>query len=117
MSNMNNHGGARPNTGVRYEKSEAVQSYDEARARNEAAKAELNEIEVLVKSKEYGSRAAFRQGCAMALAALAQTLRSVPDNLERRMGVSPEIAAEVGHQIDDALQDLATEFEMLTENA
>lgn len=88
--------------------------FDAARARNESAKAQLNELDLQIKSGEYGSRASFRQAAATALAALAQTLRSVPDNLERKLGVSPEIAAAVSEQIDAALDDLASEFEMMT---
>ncbi len=97
-----------------YVRPEEVKDFEIARARNEHAKAQLNELAVKIKSGEYGSRAAFRQACATALASLAQTLRSVPDNLERKLGVSPEVAAEVGHLIDDSLNDLASEFEMMT---
>lgn len=102
----------RPSAG--YVKAAEVKDYDIAKARNELAKAELNELEVKIKTGEYGSRIAYRQAAATALASLAQTLRSVPDNLERRLGVSPEIAQEVGNQIDAALDDLASEFEMMT---
>ena len=114
---LNGHGGPRPGSGKKpndYVKPKSVQDFDAARARNELAKAELNELEVKIKTNEYGSRAAFRQASATTLAALAQTLRSVPDNLERKLGVSPEVAAEVGIQIDAALNDLALEFEMMT---
>jgi predicted nucleic acid-binding Zn-ribbon protein len=107
----------RPGGGVKpaaYVRPEEIRDYDQAKARNETAKAELNELEVKIKTGEYGSRAAYRQAAATALASLAQTLRSVPDNLERRLGVSPEVAQEVGNQIDAALDDLASEFEMMT---
>ena len=104
-------GGAKPGGYVRPEE---IKDYDQAKARNETAKAELNELEVKIKTGEYGERAAYRQAAATALASLAQTLRSVPDNLERRLGVSPEVAQEVGDQIDAALDDLASEFEMMT---
>lgn len=104
-------GGRKP---AGYVRPEEIRDFEVARARNEHAKAQLNELTFKIKSGEYGSRAAFRQACATALAALAQTLRSVPDNLERKLGVSPEVAAEVGHLIDDSLNDLASEFEMMT---
>ena len=107
----------RPGAGSKpaaYVRPEEVRDYDQAKARNETAKAELNELEVKIKTGEYGSRAAYRQAAATALASLAQTLRSVPDNLERRLGVSPDVAQEVGNQIDAALDDLASEFEMMT---
>lgn len=111
------HGGARAGAGAPakgYVKPKAASNYDEARARNELAKAELNELEVKTKTGEYGSRAQFRQASATAIAALAQTLRSIPDNLERKLGVSADVAGEVGVLIDNALNDLASEFEMMT---
>ena len=120
MTSIAGHGGFRPNAGRKtadYVKPQESLDYDAARARNELAKAELNELEVKVKTGEYGSRASFRQAAATALSSLAQTLRSVPDNLERRLGVSPEVAQEVGNQIDAALDDLATEFEMMTNDS
>ena len=57
------------------------------------------------------------EATATALSALSQTLRSVPDNLERTLGLSPDIAQEVGRQIDAALDDMATRFEELTVQA
>lgn len=67
----------------------------------------------------YGSvwRAEVQAATATALSALSQTLRSVPDNLERTLGLSPDIAQEVGRQIDAALDDMATRFEELTAQA
>lgn len=109
-------GGARPGAGAKprgYEKPESQKDYDSARARNEQAKAELNELELKIKSGEYGSRAAFRQAAATAMASLAQTLRSVPDNLERKLGISPDVADEVGKAIDSALSDISAEFQMM----
>lgn len=115
---LNGHGGARRGAGRKtadYVKPQAAQDFDAARARNELAKAELNELELKVKTGMYGSRDSFRQACATALAALTQTLRSVPDNIERKLGVAPEVAQEVGQLIDDAMADLAGEFQMMTE--
>ncbi|UZZ64581.1 terminase small subunit [Curvibacter phage PCA1] len=114
---VRSHGGAREGAGrpaKGFVKPKASTDYDLARARNELAKAELNELDVKVKTGEYGSRAQFRQASATAIAALAQTLRSIPDNLERKLGVTPEVASEVSVLIDNALNDLASEFEMMT---
>lgn len=111
------HGGARAGAGAHakgYVKPTAASEYDQARARNELAKAQLNELDVKIKTGEYGSRAQFRQASATAIAALAQTMRSIPDNLERKLGVSADVATEVGVLIDNALNDLASEFEMMT---
>lgn len=107
-------GGARPGAGRKpadYVPSEDRLDYEAARARNEAAKADLNEHELAVKRGEYVLRSEVQEATATALSALAQTLRSVPDNLERVLGVSPEVAQEVGVQIDAALADMAHRFE------
>lgn len=89
--------------------------YEAARARNEAAKAALNELELAIRKGEYVERAAVREAASTALASLAQTLRSVPDNLERRLGLAPEIAQEVGMMIDQALDEVADQFEAMAE--
>ena len=91
--------------------------YEAARARNESAKADLNELDLAIKRGEYVPRAEVQAATATALSALSQTLRSVPDNLERTLGLSPDIAQEVGRQIDAALDDMATRFEELTVQA
>ena len=67
-----------------------------------------------IKRGEYVPRAEVQAATATALSALSQTLRSVPDNLERTLGLSPEVAQEVAQQIDAALDDMATRFEELT---
>ena len=87
--------------------------YEAARARNEAAKADLNELELGIKRDEYVLRSSVQEATATALAALSQTLRAVPDNLERKLGVSPDVALEVGVLIDAALDDVANKFEEL----
>jgi hypothetical protein len=60
-------------------------------------------------------RAQVRQASATALSAVAQTLPSVPDNLERKLGVQPEVAQEVGVLIDAALDEVANQFEAITD--
>lgn len=89
--------------------------YEAARARNESAKADLNELEFQVKLGTYVLRSEVQAATATALAALSQTLRAVPDNLERKLGVSPDVALEVGYLIDAALNDVANRFEELTQ--
>ncbi|CAG2126893.1 hypothetical protein LMG31506_00225 [Cupriavidus yeoncheonensis] len=112
----NGHGGSRPGAGRKpkdYEKPEAVVDFEEARARNESAKADLNELEFKIKSGEYVARAAVVQATATAYAAIAQALRSLPDNLERRLALDPEVAEEIGRQIDEALGELAGVLEKM----
>lgn len=91
--------------------------YEAARARNEAAKADLNEHELAVKRGQFVERAAVEQATATALAALSQALRSVPDNLERKLGTEPEVAREVGLAIDAALDEAANAFESMFNEA
>lgn len=113
-------GGARPGAGRKpadYVPSDDRLDYEAARARNESAKADLNELDLAIKRGEYVPRAEVQAATATALSALSQTLRSVPDNLERTLGLSPDIAQEVGRQIDAALDDMATRFEDLTVQA
>ena len=113
-------GGARPGAGRKpadYVPSDDRLDYEAARARNESAKADLNELDLAIKRGEYVPRAEVQAATATALSALSQTLRSVPDNLERPLGLSPDIAQEVGRQIDAALDDMATRFEELTVQA
>ena len=113
-------GAARPGAGRKpadYVPSDDRLDYEAARARNESAKADLNELDLAIKRGEYVPRAEVQAATATALSALSQTLRSVPDNLERTLGLSPDIAQEVGRQIDAALDDMATRFEELTVQA
>lgn len=99
-------------------KPEAIEDFEEARARNESAKADLNELEFKIKSGEYVARVAVVQATATAYAAIAQALRSLPDHLERRLALAPEVAEEIGRQIDEALGELAGVLEkMRGENA
>lgn len=115
----NGHGGARTGAGRKpkdYVKPEAIEDFEEARARNESAKADLNELEFKVKSGEYVARSAVIQATATAYATIAQTLRSLPDHLERRLALAPEVAEEVGRQIDEALGELAAVFERMEAN-
>lgn len=108
-------GGARPGAGRKTRRLRAQRRpprrHEAARARNESAKADLNGLDLAIKRGEYVPRAEVQAATATALSALSQTLRSVPDNLERTLGLSPDIAQEVGRQIDAALDDMATRFE------
>lgn len=110
------HGGYRPGSGRKpagYVKSEDLQDLDKQKARHEKLKADLAEIELRTRSGELVMRAETQRAAATALSTLAQALRSVPDTLERKHNVSPEIAEAVGKEIDDALDNLASAFEMM----
>jgi phage terminase Nu1 subunit (DNA packaging protein) len=109
-------GGARPGAGRKpagYEQPQERIDYERERARNEKAKADLNELEFKVKSNEYVPREAVQQAAATMLALVAQTLRSIPDTLERRINTSPEITEVIGIEIDNILEGLGDELRML----
>lgn len=110
-------GGARAGAGRKplgYEKPQETLEFERARARNEKAKADLNELEYKVKSREYVPRAAVQQAAATLLATIAQTLRSLPDTLERKYNLTPEITEKIGETIDQQLDSISKDLEMLT---
>lgn len=112
----NGHGGARRGAGRKpdsYVPSADEITFDSAKARNERAKADLNELEYKIKSGQFLPRVAIQQAAATTIASFAQSVRSIPDNLERTLGVSPEVAEAVGRALDAALEDLANEFCMM----
>jgi phage terminase Nu1 subunit (DNA packaging protein) len=109
-------GGAREGAGRKpagYIKPQEIIDFERERARNEKAKADLNELDFKVKSNEFVPRAAVQQAAATMLATIAQTLRSVPDTLERRLNLPPDVAEAVGTEIDYVLEGLASELQLL----
>ena len=108
-------GGARRGAGAKpqgYQKPEEQLDYDKAKARNEAAKAALNELDFKVKSGEYVSRAAVRQATATVMASLVQGMRSLSDNLERQ-GLPPEWCVKVDEAVNASLSEVGAELELL----
>ena len=87
--------------------------YASARARKEVALADKAEMEAEVMAGTLVSREAVRNATATAFAAIAQTLQSIPDRLERQDGISLEVAAKVQAAIDAATDDLSAELERM----
>ena len=87
--------------------------YEEWKAKNERAKALTGELEFLKESGQWIPRDAVRMRSATAFATASQTLRSIPDNLERRFSLSPEVVEAVGNLIDDILSDMSVELEQM----
>lgn len=85
--------------------------YAGAKARKEAALAAKAELDFRVKAGLYLPREAVRSALATAYQAVSQALRSIPDNLERKLGISPEIAEAVGISIDEAMGELSLAME------
>lgn len=74
--------------------------YTDARAAHEYWKAQLAEQEFKKRSGDLLDRAQVEQAAATVLATIAQTLRSIPDNVERVAGLTPEMAEEVERIVD-----------------
>lgn len=111
-------GGTRENAGRKPKEindltKDAHVEYTAARAKKEKALADMAELEYEIKSGNYLPREDVRQAIATAFATVAQTLRSIPDNIERTLGVSAEIAEEVGKLIDNSMEDLSIELEKI----
>jgi len=117
-TSFSGRGGARAGAGAKpagYVKPDEVVDYEKAKARNEEAKAGLNELELKIKSGEYVARAQVRQASATMLATISQTLRSISDDLERR-GVPPEVCVQVEAAVNETLADAARDLAMLTDD-
>lgn len=127
-----NRGGARANSGrktaaqTRRDDKAAVDAGSVARnislARKEAAMAEKEEtnakraaLEYEIQSNNYLPRDAIIRATATAYASLVQSLRAIPDQLERRLGLDPVVTQQVEIHIDEALEQIALEFERMME--
>lgn len=118
------HGGAREGAGrprgsvggdkLNAERAAARYDFEAERARHERIKADEREFEFAVKRGEYLPRAVQQSAAATALAVLTQALRSIPDNLERTLGLAPEAVEMVARQIDDGLAEVAAAFRAMT---
>lgn len=112
-------GGARAGAGRKpadYVKPQAAQDFDSARLRKERSLADMHELNYKVKSGEYVERAAVREAAATLLASLAQSLRGIPDNLERKFHLAPDVAEDIERVINAALGDVADGLGMFTED-
>lgn len=113
-------GGARAGAGRKpdgYEKPQVAKDFDTAKARKETALADMHELNFKIKSGEFVSRAAMREASATLLATLAQSLRSLPDNLERKYALAPETAESIERDIDSALADVAAGLALFTDES
>jgi hypothetical protein len=90
---------------------------DEQRARHEKIKADQRELKLAIERGEYLPRAVQQQAAAAALAVLTQSLRSIPDNLERTLSLEPRVVEAIAVGIDAALSEVATAFKAMTKDA
>lgn len=112
------HGGAREGAGgagkVSTERATVRLDFETERARHEKIKADEREFDFGVKQGEYLPRVTQQTAAATALAILTQSLRSIPDNLERSLGLGPETVEQVAIEIDNALAEVALAFKAMT---
>ena len=112
------HGGARARSGgkskhVRDSTEESHIEYTASRAKKESFAAKMLEHNFNVESGKYVPRAEVQRAAAVAFATVTQTLRAIPDNLERRLGISPEVAQQIAFQIDEIMGDLSDDLEKM----
>mgnify|MGYP001163370505 CR=1 FL=1 len=119
MSNVNGWGGAREGAGrpagvpADPDRQWSKAEYDAQKARHERIKADQAEFDYLIKRGQYVERAAVVQASATAYAIAAQGLRSLRDNLERRVGLPAEVLDLVATEVDNALENVARSFKAL----
>ena len=110
------NGGARPGAGRKpagYELSEDRADYEAERALHEKSKRERSELQYKIDSGQVVSRLAVQEASATAFAITAQSLRSLPVNLERKLGLSPAIAEQIEQTIDAVLTELSAALEAM----
>jgi hypothetical protein len=110
-------GGVRPGSGAKpagYVQPKARADFEIERAEHEKVKKEQRAHRLAVERGNYLPRQAQRQAAATALAVLTQSLRSIPDNLERQMALQPEVVEAIAVQIDAALSECAAAFKAMT---
>ena len=66
-----------------------------------------------VRDRELIPASEVEQAVATAFAAISQGLRSLPDNIERRLGIAPEVTEAIESVLDDEMQALADRLESL----
>lgn len=86
-----------------------------AKARKETALAGLNELNLKIKTGEYLPRAAYQEATATLIAMLSQGLRSLPDTIERKFGLSPDVLQLIEKTIDESLSEIAETLALFTE--
>lgn len=110
------HGGYREGSGRKAgddEKSTAQQDYDNEKARHEKIKADEREFKLAALKGEYVERSAVQQASATALSVLSQSLRSIPDNIERSHALAPDVIDAIAQMVDAALMEASVAFQAM----
>jgi len=107
------HGGARPNSGPA--KGTVIDGNDpsnpytllaHAKAKREVFRAQLSEIEYKQKTAELYERGEVLRVIRTAIAVFAEQMRSLPDKLERSVGLTPSQAELAEVEVDNQLEEL-----------
>jgi hypothetical protein len=112
-------GGARPGAGrkpagyVEPPKPPAVIDFERERAEHERVKREQREFKLACDKGEYIARAEVAQAATTAVSVLTQSLRTLPDTLERTCSLTPEQAARADEIVDAALTEVAAAFRLM----
>ena len=93
-------------------KSTAI-DFNKSRAAVEAVKAKQAELLYRVTLGKYVDREAIQRASALVMAQFAQGMRSMQDDMERKLALTPELAEAIGKYVDDQLDQLASEFELM----
>ena len=108
MTETKTHGGRRPGAGRKPgPTSTAAQRFAEARALKEESLARIRQAEAGERERRLIPADEVEEAVALANATVAQALLSLPDELERNAGLSPEQAELVERVIHAALDGLA----------
>ena len=104
----NTHGGRRPGAGrpAKATQRDDIAEFHRARTRKEAALAELRELEAGERAGRLYDRGEALRVIAVTIAVFAEQMRSLPDLLERRAGLTPEQAEVVEHTVNAELEAL-----------
>lgn len=103
-------GGARPGAGRprsdnehANERARHSAAYWKEKAKRERHLAAIAEAESMARMGQYYDRDEVRRTVQTMLSALTETMRTIPDLLERKTGLTPDQAAFEAHIIDEAL--------------
>lgn len=117
-------GGKRPGSGSKkgvnvktMTPEETYKKYAEGRAKKEQYLGETTELEYRRKAGMLVPRDDVKRATATAYAHISQTLRGIPDTLERKLALPPEAIEAVGRLIDDAMDTLSVELEAMCEKS
>jgi len=117
------HGGARPGAGRPKGFSQKNQdptkrdSYGvlaEAKAHREVYKAKMAEVEFRLKTAELYERAEVLRVVRTAIAVFAEQMRSLPDKLERSVGLTPAQAELAEQEVDAQLEELRSKLSRIS---